>query len=403
MPTVIHFAFLFHIYQPPTQISPVIKQVVEESYRPIIQALRDNPGAKISLNINGTLTEQLSDYHYDDVIDGFAALASRGQVEFTGSAKFHPLLPLIPEPEVTRQIKLNDETNRRYFGSVYKPRGFFPPEMAISEEMLVPVKKAGFDWVIASGIANSLPEFPTTFISRHDKTGLNLVFRDDYISIDCAFDKINNVEAFANRLKYKNQDHDYYVVLAMDGETFGHHVKHAVTNFLRPLFENLPSRSDIQLCTVSEIVERFPKGAEQSPKSSSWSTMPYDLERHVPFPLWFDPNNPLHIEQHRFIMYALTMVHLVGKYRQMMDQGKKGMLDNARNFLDRGIHSCQQWWASKRPWYSPDMILRGLSEILLAVVNAKRSIPDTAPDIKEAGELILEDMLKAQNRIVLSL
>jgi len=402
---VVYFAFLLHIYQPPVQIAPVIKQIVNESYRPLLNALRDHPEAKISLNINATLTEQLDDYGYGDIIEGISTLASRGQIDFTGSGKFHPLLPLIPEPEVLRQIKINNQTNRKFFGKVYNPKGFFPPEMAISEEIFPAIKKLGFEWVISSGIANSLPEFPSTFISQHEKTGLKLVFRDDLISVDCAFDKINTVDAFANRLKYKNQDHDYYVILAMDGETFGHHVKHAIKNFLIPLFEALPNRNDIKLCTVSDIIEKFPKGSKQTPKASSWSTMPYDLDRKVPFPLWFDPNNPLHLDQHRMIMYALTSVHLAQKYHDGMDNSdqKKKLYNNARNFLDRGIHSCQQWWASKRPWYSPDMIIRGLSEIILAIVNAKRSLPSTATDILEAMDLIFKDMLKAQNKIILSL
>jgi predicted glycosyl hydrolase (DUF1957 family) len=399
---VVHFAFLFHIYQPPVQIAPVLKKIVQESYRPILDALRDHPQAKITLNINGTLTEQLNDYNFRDIIEGISTLASRGQIEFTGSAKFHPLLPLIPEPEVLRQIQINNETNRMFFGKVYQPKGFFPPEMAVSDEIYPAIKKMGFEWVIMSGIANSLPEFPTTFVSK-EPNGLKLIFRDDYTSIDCAFDKINNVEAFANRLKYRNTSEDYYVILAMDGETFGHHVKHAIKNFLIPLFDALPYRQDIKLCTISEIIEKFQTGPTQHPKASSWSTMPYDLDRNVPFPLWFDPNNQLHIEQHKFIMYSLTMVHLADKYREQMDDGQKGLLDTARNILDRGIHSCQQWWASKRPWYSPDMILRGLNEILLAVVNAKRSIPNNAPDIQEANKQIIEEMLKAQNKIILSL
>lgn len=398
----VYFALLLHIYQPPVQIPSVLKKIVKESYIPILNALRDNPHARISLNINGTLTEQLHDYKYDEVIERITTLASRGQIEFTGSGKFHPILPLIPEPEVIRQIQLNSETNRHFFGKVYNPRGFFPPEMAVSEEIMQPVKKMGFEWIIMSGIANNLPEFPTTTISQH-QNGMKLLFRDDIISIDCAFDKINNIEAFANRLKYKSQDHDYYVILAMDGETFGHHVKHAIKDFLIPLFEDLPNRDDIKLLTVSEIVDRFPIGSTQKIKSSSWSTMSYDIEQGNPFPLWLDPNNSLHRDQYRFMMYALTTVHLARKYYDSMTNEQQGMYKNARNFLDRGLHSCQEWWASKRPWYSPDMILRGLNEILLATINAKRSIPENAEDIKNAMDLILSDMLKAQNRIILSL
>ncbi|MFX1260122.1 MAG: hypothetical protein ACFFAN_19915 [Promethearchaeota archaeon] len=399
---VVYFAFLFHIYQPPVQIPAVINQIVNESYKPIIEALKEHPDAKVTLNINGTLTEQLHDFGYDDLIETITTLASRGQIEFTGSGKFHPLLPLIPEPEIKRQIKLNNETNQYFFGKLYKPRGFFPPEMAVSEEVFKTVKKAGFEWMIMSGIANTLSEFPTNHISVHPN-GLKVLFRDDYISIDCAFDKINHVNAFANRLKYKNTPEDTYILLAMDGETFGHHVKHAIQNFLIPLFDALPHRNDIKLCSVSEIVDRFPEGFTQVPRDSSWSTMPYDIAHDVPFPLWFDPNNELHREQHRFFMYALTLIHLSSKFRESMEDEKKRIFDNARNLLDRGIHSCQQWWASKRPWYSPDMILRGLNEILMASVNAKRSIPENNPDIRDAMELIMKDMLKAQNKIILSL
>ncbi|OLS14763.1 MAG: seg hypothetical protein [Promethearchaeota archaeon CR_4] len=323
-------------------------------------------------------------------------------MEFTGSAKFHPLLPLLPEPEVERQIELNNETNRHFFGNVYKPRGFFPPEMAVSDEIYPVIKRFKFDWVIMGGIANTI-EWLTTNFSRHSN-GLKLVFRDDLISNDLSFDKINNVEAFANRIKYKITNQDYYIILAMDGETFGHHVKHAFRNFLIPLFDALPQRQDIKLSSVSELVDRFPIAGVQQPRASSWSTMHYDLERNVPFPLWFDQKNPVHYEQHRFMMLALTMVHLATRYKESMDDGKKELLDNSRNLLDRGIHSCAQWWASKRPWYSPDMIIRGLSEILLSSVNAKRSFPDSViPDIKECAQLILEDMLKAQNKIIISL
>jgi len=48
------------------QLPFVIKQIANESYRPIIEALRNHPSAKITLNINGTLTEQLNDFGYMD-------------------------------------------------------------------------------------------------------------------------------------------------------------------------------------------------------------------------------------------------------------------------------------------------------------------------------------------------
>ena len=177
---VVHFAFLLHIYQPPVQIPPVIRQIARESYIPILETLKENTKAKITLNINGTLTEQLHDFGYDQIIQSITSLASNQQIEFTGSAKFHPLLPLIPEPEIKRQITLNNETNQHFFGDWYQPKGFFPPEMAFSEEVLSSLHDMGFEWVILSGIANTLPIFPTNYISKHPN-GLKLIFRDDFL------------------------------------------------------------------------------------------------------------------------------------------------------------------------------------------------------------------------------
>ena len=80
------------------------------------------------------------------------------------------------------------------------------------------------------------------------------------------------------------------------------------------------------------------------------------------------------------------------QYTQQMNPEQLQLFNNARTFLDRGIHSCQQWWASKRPWYSPDMILRGLSEILMAGVNVKRSIPeDLVEDIPKTIDVGQDD------------
>jgi len=395
----IHFAFLLHIYQPPTQIAPVLKQIANESYRPILETLKKYPLARITLNINATLTEQLADYGFTDIINLIIELANRGQIEFTGSGKFHPLLPLLPEPEVIRQIKLNNETNKKFFGN-YNPRGFFPPEMAVSEEIYEPIRNMGFDWLIVSGIANTLPEFPTDFISTHPPTSLKLVFRDDLISNDVGFDKINNVDHFASRLKYRNTNKDYYIILAMDGETFGHHVKHGIQNFLKPLFQSLEYRDDIQMRTVSEIIDNYPKLKEQIPKTSSWSTMSFDITQDNPFPLWLDKRNELHVELYRLIMFATTAVHLAAKYEHIMDNEKKEIYKNARNFLDRGLHSCTQWWGSKRPWYSPDMILRGINEILLALINAKRSLPENVEEVRDVFTAIVNGVLKSHNKII---
>ena len=54
-------ALFFHIYQPPTQFPEVTQEITETSYLKIIDILKKNPRAKITLNICASLTAQLSE------------------------------------------------------------------------------------------------------------------------------------------------------------------------------------------------------------------------------------------------------------------------------------------------------------------------------------------------------
>ena len=102
-----HWANFVHIYQPPTQTEHIVRKVTDECYRTLVRVLDESPGARITLNVNAVLTEQLARYGLNDVIDGLRRLAERGQIEFTASAIYHPILPLIPRDEAVRQIRLN--------------------------------------------------------------------------------------------------------------------------------------------------------------------------------------------------------------------------------------------------------------------------------------------------------
>src|SRR4030042_6276880 len=141
---MIYWAPLLHFYQPPTQHHWVLKKVGEESYRPLIKLFKELPNAKVTVNINGVLTEMLDEHGMSDVIEGLRELGERGQLEFTGSAKYHPILPLIPQDEGVRQIVHNFNTNRRLLGKSFAPAGFFPPELAYSEDILRQVVESGY-------------------------------------------------------------------------------------------------------------------------------------------------------------------------------------------------------------------------------------------------------------------
>ena len=90
---MIYWAQLLHFYQPPTQLPEVLHKICNESYRPLIEVFSKHPNARATININGVLTEMLWYHVYGDIIDGLVKLAEKGQIEFVGSGKYHPILP----------------------------------------------------------------------------------------------------------------------------------------------------------------------------------------------------------------------------------------------------------------------------------------------------------------------
>ena len=129
---------------------------------------------------------------------------------------------------------------------------------------------------------------------------------------------------------------------------------------------------EIRAVTISEIVDRFPRKDGCWPLASSWSTSGQDLVAGVPYPLWDDPGNALHKLLWEHVRVCLELVE---QSEQCADgassQWHAGI---ARSIMDRALHSCQFWWASRRPHWDVNMVFRGLAEQSQAAVNAARAI-----------------------------
>ena len=126
-----YFAPLIHIYQPPTQDIQVLKRINEECYKPLFSLIKEYDHAKFCLNINGILIEMLYEYDLGDTIEIIKDLVAENKIEVVGTAKFHPILPLIPRKEAHHQIQMNEEVNYKIFGR-WERKGFLPPELSIN-------------------------------------------------------------------------------------------------------------------------------------------------------------------------------------------------------------------------------------------------------------------------------
>ncbi len=399
---MIYWAPLLHFYQPPIQIYSVLEKVVRESYRPLIEVIRQHPNARVSVNINGVLTEMLWETGHADVIDGLKELATRKQIEFTGSGKYHPIMPLIPREEVMRQIRRNQLTNRHFFGETYAPRGFFPPEMAFSMDVIEPVVATRHEWIILSGVACPVG-WPMDVIHE---TGTNdekvaAFFRDDILSNRISFQDIDG-KRFIEHLKgLRREEGDVYVITAMDAETFGHHIQNWEKLFLADVYEALaPSKAlypelkqrkilaeqhlsileyqaekgtqEIKQVLISDLLQLFPRGQRIAPRPSSWSTSEHDIKSNNYYPLWKDKNNPLHILQWEHLNIAIELVHEAQKLAD--NPTSHQFAEIARGLLDPALHSCQFWWANKASRWDINMVDRGIRQQREAILNAYKAI-----------------------------
>jgi len=397
---VIYWAQLLHFYQPPTQVPSVLNRICDESYRPLLRVFNDYPNARLTINFNGVLTDMLMDCGHKDIVEGFRNLAERGQIEFTGTGKYHPILPLIPRDEIKRQIDLNTQTNRRCFGKAYAPQGFFPPEMCYSPDILQPIIKSGYRWIILSGIACPA-EWPVDIIYRTECDGQEIAvfFRDDVLSNKISFQAVGAKEFIAHLEEWRGKKENIYVVTAMDAETYGHHIQGWERTFLARLYKELEPPAEpleevkqaktlagqhaalltngeaagkIQMVTISQLLDIFPRGQPIKPRPSSWSTTADDMQAGNYYPLWQDPANEVHRLQWEHLRIC---IELVNKALECADNDQsRHSATIARGLLDRAEHSCQMWWASNRPMWDINLIHMGMLEQWRTIVNAYRAI-----------------------------
>ncbi len=360
-----YWANFLHIYQPPTQTKEILDRVVNESYRKIIAGLLANPNAKVTLNINGVLTQMLAENGYQDVIDGLKTLLDRGQMELTASAKYHPLLPKMPDDVIIRQVEHNNQTNQKYFGNLYQPQGFFPPEMAYNDQVGRIVKSLGYKWIILDEMACSVPYDPSKTYKNAE--GLFFFFRERGASFKILSAQLGTaksvVREFADRLP-KNE----YLLTAMDGETFGHH-RLGLEQLLLEIYQS----SELPTVTISKLLDLFPEAVEVKPHPSTWALMPRDVQKNTPFSRWDDPTNQIHQKQWELTNLALLL--------------SKNEKEEEKHLLDQSLHSDQYWWASAKPWWSLEMIERGAYDLLSAIRHFK-SVSEA--DQKKAWGLYIE-------------
>jgi len=109
---------------------------------------------RVHLSLSGTLLETLADPRFQQRVYGIVDCGSllwRFQntrtIEVLGSAYYHPVLPLIPPADREEQIGRWLGIGRHLFWRD-RFRGFWPPELGFCMDLVPPIARHGFEWVI---------------------------------------------------------------------------------------------------------------------------------------------------------------------------------------------------------------------------------------------------------------
>ena len=99
------------------------------------------------------------------------------------------------------------------------------------------------------------------------------------------------------------------------------------------------------------------------------------MAHNIPYPQWSYPGHEIHQLQWQLTEMAIRLVHKA-------PQDLPGYTE-ARHLLDEGLHSCQYWWASCRPWWDTGMVEVGAQKLSGAIELVKDAL--SGDDIKQTA------------------
>lgn len=380
--------FLFHIYQPPVQADKVLRDIVQQSYDSLTRLIRDFSNLRFTLNVNFSLVELLHQ-RFPEILDNIRTAYEAGTLELTATGAYHPIFPLIPGPEVDRQIKINNEGNRRLLSDRFKPEGVFPPELAVTGALLPFFKSLGYKWTIVDDSNLQHYGAPVPYNKVYSFEDFGVFCRSNFWANRFA----NYKGQWARGREFVNElitsldgwmgAGDGYVIIALDGETFGHHQASLGARFLTDLFGALEDAGDLlQTAHLSELYRQFPLEPHFVPPGS-WSTDAADIRNRDYFSWWKSHFNPIHQLQWRFTNLVLEKVRNLGDVKLQED-------------LDRALYSCQYWWASF--WkFNPSEIYRGAFNMMRLVQNALDADNSSLLEAENVFRLLITEIEKKKH------
>jgi hypothetical protein len=387
-----YLAFLLDFFQPPAQSYDVIDQITRECYLPLVELFNCDLNPRFTVSLANSLGFLFEEYGKDEVTRELRRAIENGKAELVNSGSSHPIFPLIPEQEVRRQIGLDIEFKRANLG-VSRTAGIFSPELCYDDNLVDLYRDMRFTWTLVDDQVMAMNGIPVPEEYVFQIADLAVLMRNSFWSERIRRPKDTGWrwtgKEFVEYLDAEaaQRTEDCYRIIALAGETFGHHLKYYQETFLRDMLFALKGCESVRLLTISELltVSSLPKVAkarEQGKKFAyfprcSWATRPEDYQRGDFYPHWQSKGNAVHAglwELSGLILEACRDIDFENDANNKL-----------RVLLDGAFYSTQYYWASLWFW-RPERIYEGIDGQMRALYACARLTRNSA--LLESGKRV---------------
>lgn len=237
----------------------------------------------LSYNVGPTLLSWLEEAApdvYQSVIGADRASGDGGHA--LAQAYGHAILPLCNDRDLRTQIRWGLADFRRRFGR--EPAGMWLPETAVDERVLAALAEEGVGFTILAryqidpvepaGEGSGPPVYRWVHPDQPDR-GVDLVAYDPVLSQDVAFVGLNGPDLIDRVVGSRGgegagDDGQDLVVVACDGETFGHHRRFGELGLAYALAVEAPRRG-VEVPCLADWLKSYPPTNEAKVHTSAWS------------------------------------------------------------------------------------------------------------------------------------
>lgn len=280
-----------HFYQPPREdpwtgeIPPepgaepydnFNEKITAECYRPLAER---SLFEAISFNVGPTLIAWLARHHpetYRRIVAADRIGAAQGVGPALAQSAHHTILPLARRRDRITQVYWGIQSFQHRFGR--HPRGIWLPEMAVDLATLEVLAEAGLTFTILSSeqVRGDLSRGAGPYRVRLEANAYFTVFvRDRDLSNQVAF-SLPGLGPADRWAAAALRGRRHLTLLAMDGETFGHHHREGVA-FLERLVR--PPDAAYRVTTLADYLREHPPMEEvEILQNTAWSC-PHGLAR----------------------------------------------------------------------------------------------------------------------------